>query len=300
MKKSLLLTLLPLTFLVAACGSSSSDTSSGTSDGVTSDSVTSADSTSTEVDSTSEDDSDSSETVNPVDSRAYTTLVGSGVEVQIGSYYYTMESQTADPNMTASYNLKGLSVVAGDVIHVYSNGAAQQVWAQSDSVNGVYPNYDERPRDSKYDAVTVTASSDDADMYVHETSSGDYTIWLTPTNDGSSSSGDGTDVDVDNKYTILVDTTEVALSHNETPADPSYDEYFATGVSVTVGQKIQVRDNLSDGQPVWTIKNLDSTSVVGFEVSGDDLVCNTAGTYDIYLKLKFGEDQIYIGESAVA
>jgi len=233
MKKRLLLTLLPLAFLVAACSGANKPAASSSQTPNPSTSQPSGDTSSAAGDTSSAAGDDSSE-AEPEDERAYDALKEEGVEVGIGSVYYTLESQPADPNMSASYNLKGLSVTEGEKIKLYNDGTAVQAWAQADSDNGIYPNYNERPQSTKYEEFTVTETSDEADMYVHiSESTGDFMIWLTPTNDGTEGGG------------------EVDPGDDPTPVTPGEGEVavsFAVPYGVDFGQALFVSGAFNNWQ----------------------------------------------------
>nr|MCR4879779.1 hypothetical protein [Bacilli bacterium] len=72
--------------------------------------------------------------------------------------------------------------------------------------------------------------------------------------------------------------------------------FMALGVQFAAGDVLEFHDFSTSA--TWAITNLDVASV-GFEVSEGQLVCTADGTYDLYLKMNFGEDQIYIEGSGV-
>ena len=103
--------------------------------------------------------------------------------------------------------------------------------------------------------------------------------------------------DAPTKYQILLGDVAVNLLHNETPQDPSFDEWFVTGLSIEEGTQILVRNN--DTLTDFHI-SLDPASVAGcFSDDYEKITCEQSGVYDLYLKIKYGEDQIYIGASAL-
>lgn len=310
MKKRLLLTLLPLAFLVAACSGANRPASSSQTPNPSTTSQPSGDTSSAAGDTSSATGDDSSE-AEPEDERAYDALKEEGVEVGIGSVYYTLESQPADPNMSASYNLKGLSVTEGEKIIIYNDGTAVQAWAQADSDNGIYPNYNERPQSTKYEEFTVTATSDEADMYVHiSESTGDFMIWLTPTNDGTEGGGgEGGGQTTDSKYAIYSVTNSAKICDLVLDGSKDLqgrDQGIALSVSLTEGDVIQLYDTENSAGWITTIEgysfggaSADATDWQAYLTAGtDSWTVVQSCTVDIYAKFAFNNDSIYFGLSA--
>ena len=71
----------------------------------------------------------------------------------------------------------------------------------------------------------------------------------------------------------------------------TYDEYLAH-VQVKAGDYCQLYD--VDFQARWAV-DLDTYSVDGFTRDGDKYTVSVTGCYDFYIKLKYGQDQLYIG-----
>ena len=100
---------------------------------------------------------------------------------------------------------------------------------------------------------------------------------------------------IENKYQVVIAGNKYNTTHNPSPLDPSYDEYYVTGIACKAGDEMQVYN--SETGVTWTIQNLDSASK-GWTTQGGKIVCTEDGTYDFYLKFKFGADQVYIGKSS--
>ena len=94
------------------------------------------------------------------------------------------------------------------------------------------------------------------------------------------------------KYSVKVGSNSYYCTKNEHPLDSSFEEWMALGVEAKVGDVLSVYDN--ENKQEFTPKTLDSASK-GFSLQGGKIVCTTAGKYDVYLKLQFNNDQIYIG-----
>ena len=74
----------------------------------------------------------------------------------------------------------------------------------------------------------------------------------------------------------------------------TYDEYLAH-VTLTNGDSFQLYD--VDYDAGWAV-DLDTYSESGFTKSGDHYTSSVTGCYDCYIKLKYGEDQLYIGNGS--
>jgi len=98
-------------------------------------------------------------------------------------------------------------------------------------------------------------------------------------------------------YGILVNGCEYYEGTlNPTPGDPSFTEYMAN-VAISNGDYCQLYD--ASTQAKWAV-DLDSYSVAGFTRNGDKYNCTTSGNFLFVIKLKFEQDQLYIGPAAQA
>ena len=97
------------------------------------------------------------------------------------------------------------------------------------------------------------------------------------------------------QYKIIVGGTTYETTHNDSALDPTYDEWYATGIKAKVGDEMLAYDAKTGAS--WTIQNLDSASK-GWKLEGGKIVCTEDGTYDFYLKFKYGADQVYIGKAS--
>ena len=73
-----------------------------------------------------------------------------------------------------------------------------------------------------------------------------------------------------------------------------YDEYLAH-VQVSSGDFLQLYD--AEYEAAWVV-DLDTWSVAGFTKGTDRYTASVTGCYDFYIKLKYGEDQLYIGNGS--
>ena len=97
-------------------------------------------------------------------------------------------------------------------------------------------------------------------------------------------------------YGILVNSkTYYAGTANANPGDPSFQEYMVRGVSLKAGDKCQLYDK--DNNAAWTVP-LDTWSTSDISEGSGVYVIGKAACYDFYIKLKYGEDQLYVGGDA--
>ncbi len=97
-------------------------------------------------------------------------------------------------------------------------------------------------------------------------------------------------------YGILVNgTTYFAAEYRgKDSMTGTYDEYLAH-VKVQNGDYLQLYD--VDYEAAWVV-DLDTWSVAGFTKGTDRYTASVTGCYDFYIKLKYGEDQLYIGNGS--
>ena len=308
MKKRLLLTLLPLAFLVAACSGNSQEAADEASRQAAQSQSQAAAQSQAAGDATSADAADDTSAAANTDARAYDTLKSEGYEVLIGSSYYELESQTADTGRKESYNIKNIEFEEGQKVSVYLDGTQLSVWAEADKANGVYPNYNERPQESQYDEFTITAG-EEGDIYFHVNSDDSYSIWITPAqSEGGSGSGEGSGSGSAPEgapatgMAVCVNGTDFYALTNEGAwsYDSSFTQYSnTTGIALEAGDVITFYNADAEGGPAtWGTMNIDPASQGSLTQESDGLHVGVAGTYDIYIKMKFAQDNIYMGPHA--
>ena len=297
MKKRLLLTLLPLTFLVAACSGASDEAKSEASKAAQSSSAAAA--TTSQAATTSEADTSSAASQ---DARAKTEPAAEGYSVKVGDYYYELDVQNTDEGRKESYNITNLEFTAGQKVSVYKDGGttALSVWANADETNGLYPNYDERPQSEQYTEFTITVS-DTGNIYFHVNTDDSYAIWITPAQSSSGSdtpSGGGTAPEgaPTTGFAICVNGTSYysLTNEGEWDMDKSFTQYsITTGVELAAGDHITFYN--ADENVSWGTMKIDPASQGGLTQEEGYLNVGTAGTYDIYVKMKYQQDNIYMG-----
>lgn len=92
----------------------------------------------------------------------------------------------------------------------------------------------------------------------------------------------------------------ILVNGNTYFAGTKVDEYegftqYLAHVQVASGDQLQLCDAENDAQ--WAVA-LNTYSVPGFTLNGDHYVASVTGCYDFYIKLKYGEDQLYIGNGS--
>ncbi|MBE6142860.1 MAG: hypothetical protein E7177_02595 [Erysipelotrichaceae bacterium] len=104
-------------------------------------------------------------------------------------------------------------------------------------------------------------------------------------------------------YALLFNGTNYVVLTPEAEKDfQGRDQFSAKGVTVSEGQ-VFVCYNGSNGDQ-WVEKVLEPYGVcepsgtVAFEVTEDGIKCLVSGTYDIYVKMKWEDNTIYIGAAA--
>lgn len=97
-------------------------------------------------------------------------------------------------------------------------------------------------------------------------------------------------------YGILVNGTTYfdATYQGKDSNTGTYDEYLAH-VQVSAGDYCQLCDAANDAK--WVV-DLDQYSVAGFTKASDRYNISVTGCYDFYIKLKYGADQLYIGNGS--
>lgn len=302
MKKKLLLTLLPLAFFVAACSGANRPAESSHSTGLSS---SSSNPTSSGESSGAEPSSEPSG-----DGEGHSSLIGEGFEIKVGDLYYTLEERAEpDQGRTASYSYEDLDFTAGDKVSVYLDGGeALAIWAEADTTNGVYPNYDERPGPEQHTEFTVTETAT-GDAYFHINSDDSYSLWLTPNQSGGEGGGGEGGQTTGSKYVIYSVTNSQKICDLVLDGSKDLqgrDQATALSVSLTAGDVIQLYDTENNSGWITTVEgysfggaSADATDWQAYLTAGtDSWTVVQSCTVDIYAKFAFGNDSIYFGLSA--
>lgn len=96
------------------------------------------------------------------------------------------------------------------------------------------------------------------------------------------------------QYGILVNGADyyAATYEGEDPYGEGFDQYLAH-VQLQAGDYCQLYD--AGTQAAWAVK-LNTSSVTTFTLTNDRYTCSADGCYDFYIKLKYQNDQLYIGQ----
>lgn len=127
---------------------------------------------------------------------------------------------------------------------------------------------------------------------------GDYTVNLFTEGDGGNCVTLGTPTV--SGFQMLLGDTPVDLVFNEHPLDPEVQEWSIQGQQVEANTIITFRNNTVIPSQDFKIETIESGGAsASFEfVTGTGIKCKTSGKYDFYLKLKSGQDKVYIADSA--
>ncbi len=97
-------------------------------------------------------------------------------------------------------------------------------------------------------------------------------------------------------YGILVNGCQYyAGTQNPNPGDPSFQEYMCLGLNLNSGDALCLYDDSNGGK--WVV-DLDPASVKAFTKGNSSYSCTTTGIYDFYIKLKYQQDQLYVGNGS--
>lgn len=87
------------------------------------------------------------------------------------------------------------------------------------------------------------------------------------------------------------DSYYVILAQHEPFGD--YQQYFGDNVKFAAGDKFSIYDGTN--KAYWSNIKIDPASLTCFSSTADGIECSASGEYDIYIKMKYQDDQIYIG-----
>lgn len=98
----------------------------------------------------------------------------------------------------------------------------------------------------------------------------------------------------ENVFGITVNGTPVLGTKNESPLDPSFEEWQVLEQSLVTGDLVTLYNQ--NGGATWVVA-LDEASVEGIELNatGDAYIITQDGCYNFYIKLKYEADQLYVG-----
>ena len=111
--------------------------------------------------------------------------------------------------------------------------------------------------------------------------------------ESSSSSEASKKYDVTSDYALIVNGVAHEMLKNDSPLDPSFDEYYVLDVDVAADEHVWLYNSSTDVE--FNITNVAGSE--SFEVVVDDIICTVGGTFDFYAKFKYGADQLYIQDN---
>ncbi len=170
---------------------------------------------------------------------------------------------------------ENVPVVAGDTLAFYIDGVLQTINPKLIGNNNCYSN----------DGVTTVRLNMNSKIYVDFTNGTCFC-------DGM----------IAGEYGLVVNNNYIRMSHNDNPADPTFDEWYKQGYSFAKDDVIQFVNTTSttDVASVFSVKKINPSSAQGFAIVDDKLVCTAEGgkSTDIYVKFKYGADEVYFGDVA--
>jgi len=110
---------------------------------------------------------------------------------------------------------------------------------------------------------------------------------------------DGLTIDT---FGMSLNNNYVEMTLNTSPSDPSFIEYYVTGVPFAVDDVIKFVDTSSSNSNanVFGIKKINDYSIDNFKVDGDAIKCKTACSSSVYAKFKLDNDEVYFGSVSEA
>lgn len=103
------------------------------------------------------------------------------------------------------------------------------------------------------------------------------------------------DIPTTGKYYLVINGTKYIELTGGDPwdMDASYTQYQALEVELNAGDIISFYD--AENAASWATMTIDEYSASGFTQEDDGIKCSISGTYNCYIKMKFGADNIYFG-----
>ena len=113
-----------------------------------------------------------------------------------------------------------------------------------------------------------------------------------------------TNLGVAEGYHMLRSGVITTLTHNETPSDPSFIEYYSEAISFSANETIRFVDIKASGTTLPVVFDVLTINGGGlgdkFDNSTGVLKAKVAVTSAVYLKLKSGADEVYFGTTSEA
>lgn len=194
-------------------------------------------------------------------------------QIKIGSNFYDMELNEGTEYKTVD----NVSVSSGDIVEVYLCGLKDSAYTAKNTTNNNCWN------DSNNVRVCQNMT---AKIYI------DVSIETKTIFCGG--------LKTDNMYLSINETVMGVMDKNETPLDPSFLEYYILDVEISKNGVIKFVNTLSStgagNAVVFSVLNLNGSSRSGFEVKDGKLMYTGEDTItiDVYLKLKYQQDEVYI------
>lgn len=221
-----------------------------------------------------------------------------------GTYYIAGESESSDFVCGLKWDPKGCPLTNGTVTYTalpageykfkITNGTWDQSWGLAQLADPTaYPaNNDNNVIFTLDSASDVTISFDGTTLSLTINGEGG------DDNTGDDNTGDDNTGDLPTTgYSIQINGTTLVALTDEGPwdMDPSFNQLSLKGIALKAGDTFVFYNN--ENGDTWASVAIDGASVSGINGTGDVFEVAEGGCYDIYLKLKFGEDNVYFGAS---
>lgn len=196
---------------------------------------------------------------------------GATFKLTVGSTEYTVSSVSE-----YTYTFNNVSLTSGQVVSYKRNNTEVSVAsAKADATNNLESS---RKVVANNASATVVVNIYDATIY--------------------------TSLGVAEGYHMLRSGAITTLTHNPTPSDPSFTEYYSDAISFSANETIRFVDIKGSGETLPVVFDITKINEGGlgdkFEVSGGVLKAKVAVTSAVYLKLKSGADEVYFGVTSEA
>lgn len=196
---------------------------------------------------------------------------GATFKLTVGSTEYTVSSVSE-----YTYTFNNVSLTSGQVVSYKRNNTEVSVAsAKADATNNLESS---RKVVANNASATVVVNIYDATIY--------------------------TSLGVAEGYHMLRSGDITTLTHNQTPSDPSFIEYYSEAISFSANETIRFVDIKGSGETLPVVFDITKINEGGlgdkFEVSGGVLKAKVAVTSAVYLKLKSGADEVYFGVTSEA
>lgn len=202
------------------------------------------------------------------------------------SYYIELETNLSNPSEV--YAL-GVKLSKYDSVKIY-DANTYTLWGE-DNIEP-YGAYREFVADPDYGMV-CWVDEGEYDIYV-KLISGNDSIYVQRAGEGGGTGGGALPTTGYGLYVKDEQDKDRYIALSKTDDFEGFQQFFGDNIEFKAGDVIQLYDFGS--RVAWIEDTLNPYSVAGaFVVVADGIKCVASGTYDVYLKIKYQMDEVYIG-----